>query len=507
MAFLTINGWEIPVAEVTKSTEYLGTYKRVFNGSLRDSTSAVKRKWNITTTPLTYDDAYTLRNILISNGDHFGFDNIAGNTGWDNTIGNFIVSDKGVVATDGVATWRPTEGPSLTNAIALEKGTTNLIYTNMSADSASFEGGYGNWTMLYSGLSLSNPTSGGYHLSHYMKLAYSSINSGWSITSPAIPVTAGQSYTFSWYDFHNWDLSNLTLVWPYTTIMVFYQSDKSTVTGSYELSNLGTANINWHRHSITATAPTNSAYVVLKIGWQAPAFPSNGYYGIDAIQFENNAFATSFAYPTRNSFVYVTPSPFSAFNSRELSVFFRIYPFEITGFAATLQFVNNTYTSYSLAIGIDSSNIRIYLVDLNEVTHPYSTSSAFSQGWAYYGAVFSSSQGKLNIYKNGIKVYSTSVNYELNRNYLNFLRVGHFNGSFLLSDLLVLPFAASDSFATAYTSTNTYYKMPYVIISGDIVNNQQIMCFPEVQDADYLQFSNNGTWTTGQKVKFSLLEV
>jgi len=510
MAFLTINGWEIPVAEVTKSTEYLGTYKRVFNGSLRDSTSAVKRKWNITTTPLTYNDAYTLRNILISNGDHFGFDNIAGNTGWDTTIGNFIVSDKGVVATSGTATWRPLEGPNNLNAIAVEKATTNLL----SQNAASFETDLTGWTITSSGVTISNPSDGGYHGSKYIMFYGNASDTAFGMESPFITgISPGDQISFSWYERHNTNLSSISGSSPYNPPAIIFYNNTPTEISRVNLTNLGERNSNWHRHSITATAPANTSQIKVRIGYDLPNFQYLNH-AIDAVQVEKSSFPTSFTLSTRNA---VTPivGNFTVFNKNEMSIFLTINPLEITAADFNIFAIYTTYP-YSgadtslifLSFNNITGNVQISLMDSSIIYNNYPNIMTLSLNtFNKIGITFNSSIGKLRAFLNGLKVYETSTNYTLYSSNGK-CQIGAPNyHSILFSNILVLPFAASDSFATAYTNTNTYHKIPYVTISGDIVNNQQIMCFPEVQDADYLQFSNNGTWTTGQKVKFSLLEV
>jgi len=505
MAFLTINGWEIPVAEVTKSDEYLGTYKRVFSGSLRDSTSAVKRKWNITTTPLTYDDAYTLRNILISKGDHFGFDNIAGNTGWDTTIGNFIVSDKGVVATAGTATWRPLEGPNGLNAIAVEKSTTNLL----SQNTASFETDLTGWTITQTGITFSNPSDGGYHGSKYLKLVGSSGDTIWGITSPSITgISPGDSVTFSWYEKHNVNLSSITNNGYGSTAIRFYDSSDTEIANSAVfLTNLGYANTNWHRHYITATAPANTDHIRVSIGYDTPNLTSYHWHYIDAVQVEKKSYPTSFAYLSRSATNISFPI-YGLYSPNELTVIISTLIEEKPSTSYYLCYLttpNWTY-NYTFKIYINPSTMTFEVYTPN-YTYTYTILSSYSTNtWYNIGISFSSS--KVLGYVNGSKVIDASTGYQLwydSNATFNLGASTYF--SQLVNNLLILPFAASGNFLAGATNINIYYKMPYVTISGDIVNNQQVMCFPEVQDADYLQFSNNGTWTTGQKVKFSLLEV
>ena len=507
MAFLTINGWEIPVAEVTKSDEYLGTYKRVFSGSLRDSTSAVKRKWNITTTPLTYDDVYTLRNLLISNGDHFGFDNIAGNTGWDNTIGNFIVSDKGVVATAGTATWRPLEGPNGLNAIAVEKSTTNLL----SQNTASFETDLTGWTTYSNGtVTFSNPSDGGYHGSKYFKVVGSSGDTIWGITSPSITgISPGDSVTFSWYEKHNVNLSSITNNGYGSTAIRFYDSsDKEIADSAVFLTNLGYANTNWHRHYITATAPANTDHIRVFIGYDAPNLASYHWHCIDAVQVEKMSYPTSFAYLSRSQ-ANINLMPMSNLYSPDaLTMLTSVMFMDKTSSVYPLYFL---YTpswnfDYTFRLNICPTSI-VFVVYTPNAYNSYTLLSSYSTNTLYnIGISFSSA--KVLGYVNGSKVLAATTGYQLWYDSNATFRIG-IGGYFsvLINNLLILPFAASGNFLAGATNTNIYYKMPYVTISGDIVNNQQVMCFPEVQDFDYLQFSNNGTWTTGQKVKFSLLEV
>ena len=506
MAFLTINGWEIPVAEVTKSNEYLGTYKRVFSGSLRDSTSAVKRKWNITTTPLTYDDAYTLRNILISNGDHFGFDNIAGNTGWDNTIGNFIVSDKGVVATAGTATWRPLEGPNNLNAIAVEKSTTNLL----SQNAASFETDLTGWTITQTGITFSNPSDGGYHGSKYLKLVGSSGDTIWGITSPSITgISPGDSVTFSWYEKHNINLSSITNNGYASTAIRFYDSSDTEIAGSAVfLTNLGYANTNWHRHYITATAPANTDHIRVSIGYDSPNLASYSWHCIDAVQVEKMSYPTSFAYLTRGTPSAIQLPIGNLYSPDALTLLTSVMFLDKTSNTYPLYYLYTPSWTYDYTFRLNIYPTYIaFIVYTPNVYNSYTLLSSYSANTLYnIGISFSST--KVLAYVNGSKVLDATTGYQLWYDPTATLRInegGYF--STLISNTLILSFAASGNFLAGATNTNIYYKMPYVTISGDLVNNQQVMCFPEVQDFDYLQFSNNGTWTTGQKVKFSLLEV
>jgi len=99
MAFLTINGWEIPVKEIKETSEILGSYKRVFSGSMRSMVNAVKRRWNVTTNPLTLEEAEALKGYLKGEGVHWDFEN------------NTLVSDKGHIPNTGyVATWMQNGG-------------------------------------------------------------------------------------------------------------------------------------------------------------------------------------------------------------------------------------------------------------------------------------------------------------------------------------------------------------------------------------------------------------
>ena len=506
MAFLTINGWEIPVAEVTKSNEYLGTYKRVFNGSLRDSTSAVKRRWNITTTPLTYDDAYTLRNLLISNGDHFGFDNIAGNTGWDTTIGNFIVSDKGAVATAGTATWRPLEGPNGLNAIALEKDTTNLL----SQNAASFETDLTGWTITQTGITFSNPSDVGYHGSKSLKAVGSSGDTIWGITSPSITgISPGDSVTFSWYEKHNVNLSSITNNGYASTAIRFYDSSDTEIAGSAVfLTNLGYANTNWHRHYITATAPANTDHVRVSIGYDGPNLTSYHWHYIDAVQVEKMSYPTSFAYLTRGTPSTVGLPIGNLYSPDALTILTSVMFMDKTSNTYPLCFLSpsNWAGNYTFRININPTNITFSAYTPNTY-NSYTLLSSYSTNTLYnIGISFSST--KVLGYVNGSKSFDVTTGYQLWYDSNTTFRIstgGYFSA--LINNLLILPFAASSNFLAGATNSNIYYKMPYVTISGDIVNNQQVMCFPEVQDFDYLQFSDSGVWTTGQKVKFSLLEV
>lgn len=66
MSFLQINGFPIPVANdsVRETTEVQGKIDRAYSGKLRADIRAIKRKWELVTTPVTSLYALILRGLF-----------------------------------------------------------------------------------------------------------------------------------------------------------------------------------------------------------------------------------------------------------------------------------------------------------------------------------------------------------------------------------------------------------------------------------------------------------
>ena len=76
MAFLTINGWEVPVKidSLQEEPERIGPRKRAIDLTLRTSTRGIKRTWKFETPPLRPDVAAALVGLLQGRGHYWSFD-------------------------------------------------------------------------------------------------------------------------------------------------------------------------------------------------------------------------------------------------------------------------------------------------------------------------------------------------------------------------------------------------------------------------------------------------
>ena len=519
MAILTIDGWEIPVESVTRGVEYLDTYKRAFSGNLRDGTRFAKRKWDVTTAYLNQDDARTLRALIHNEGDRLSANHILGSTKWDNDSKNFLVSNKGnVIGASNVATYRPFEGPNDTHAFALEPDTTNL-FKNDSAVNPSLEGTLsgGGTTFTLSGFTISatnlnvtQDTENPYHGTKALKMSYKAGGgTAWKIfwnnyvtkTITDLGLAVGDTITFSWYERHNIDLSTISGA-DYIPQLKFYDTNKKEIAGTaVSLTSLGPTNLNWHRHSITATIPANTVYLLPQVGFDSPDFTINQYYYIDALQLEKAPYATSFIMDTRTSTSGTMPFVIN-YNTSEISIFVKVKPSGLSAsYAFPIQFTNDDYAwIYRCAANSSSHRFDIYFE--NGSTKTFIT--AIENLWDNLVLVYNYSTSIVRIYRNGTKVTEVAETRKLYPN-VTTLSLSP-DGNFLISEIYILPIAVSDSFAKAYTSS---WLVPNnnLLVSGDCANGQVVPCYAELGDTETASYWQGGTVYLAEKVRFTLYEI
>lgn len=118
MAFLTVNGVEISIAEgeAAESTERIGEDLRAFSGGLISTTRAWKRGWRFRTIPMTAALAYAWLRLLRGDGHSWSFD--------DATY--YLYSSKGLAPSSGTGTRRTaTPAPHVGSAyVRLSAGAT-----------------------------------------------------------------------------------------------------------------------------------------------------------------------------------------------------------------------------------------------------------------------------------------------------------------------------------------------------------------------------------------------
>lgn len=68
MPFLTVTGQTVPVAVggASEEVELIGDRARAFDGTMRSTRRATKRKWQVKTAPMTTADATSLRTKLLA---------------------------------------------------------------------------------------------------------------------------------------------------------------------------------------------------------------------------------------------------------------------------------------------------------------------------------------------------------------------------------------------------------------------------------------------------------
>jgi len=518
MAILTIDGWEIPVESVTRGVEYLDTYKRAFSGNLRDGTRFAKRKWDVTTAYLNQDDARTLRALIHNEGDRLSANHILGSTKWDNDSKNFLVSNKGnVIGSSNVATYRPLEGPDNTHAFAIEANRDNL-FKNDPAVNPSLEGTLSGGTL--SGFTVSNvgyntatDTDSFYHGTKSLKVYYKSGNDAWRIywsnyltkTITDLGLAVGDAVTFSWYEKHNIDLSTISGI-GWIPAISFYDTNKNEIAAArVELTSLGPVNLNWHRHSITATIPADTVYIGLQVGWDAPNFTSSShFYNIDALQLEKMPFATSFTMDTRTFVTGYMPFIIN-YDPNEISFFIK------TKVNSVLN-SNSTFVYYGSGAGPITSFINN---DMQlQIGYMYERETAISNlfpvgDWDNICFTFSYAASKARWYSKGAMVKEVTSNQRLrpSDNLLCFyLPNNSMNISSLISEVYILPIAVSDSFAKAYTSS---WLVPNnnLLVSGDCANGQVVPCYAELGDTETASYWQGGTVYLAEKVNFTLYEI
>ena len=133
MSFLKVNGVIIPVADkgIAETNIEVAAAKRAFSGKFRSHRRAVKRTWRVTTAPMNWADAESLRGWLTWAGQYFPYDTdvfsargLPVNSG---TAGNILPS----VAADGASVY--TDAKFGAGALLSSVTATNLMSVAQSS--------------------------------------------------------------------------------------------------------------------------------------------------------------------------------------------------------------------------------------------------------------------------------------------------------------------------------------------------------------------------------------
>ncbi len=500
MPFLALNGWPIEVREIKERAEYLGGIKRVFKGTARNFSQAIKRRWEVTTTPMPIEEAEALKLFVAGVGDHFSF---LGRNTWSNSLSD-LTSDKGVIPTAGSAILSPGELDGFNVVWGYRSSTTNLLSQNQ----ASFETDLSGWAIqnYNNAVNIARSSDHSYHGNYALQVWYKTASdTAWSISTD-VPVVAGNTYTLSWYQKNSLDLSSVSGSDPYNTVIIWKNSSGGEISRT-TLTNLGPANMNWHRISFSGTAPTGATTATIRIGFDTPDVNSASHrIYIDGIQLEASSTATPFAYTTQ-TYSTLKYSGMDILNSTDFTIFarFKLLVSLSSSTAICYLYTPTGYNSYELWVGLNSSR-RPYFIYVSETYSP-----------TFYTAPTQVSVGQWNTI--AMTRDTTAIRYFLNGSQLSqtsspaprLLRPDaevYLNPTFYaISDVYLLPYALPSTAIEGIHSCPYTSKFPELIAYGDFLPSPYVTVLGEIQDFDYIQYYHNGNWTTGQIVKFSLYEV
>ncbi|MBC7197523.1 MAG: hypothetical protein H5U39_09735, partial [Deferribacterales bacterium] len=342
-----------------------------------------------------------------------------------------------------------------------------------------------------------------YHGNACLQVKYSSAGDSYFLLQTASNITGiteGQTYTLSWYDKHNIDLDAISgSSRTDGAHLTFLDSSGNPITGGdFVLSNWGTANNTWHRHSITATAPTGATQAKISFGVDSPNFlPSNSWM-LDAIQLEQKSIATSYVSTSRvNTGVSYNSSIFNPnLPVTELTIAFWIFQ-DDNSKQFRLWLLGPYVYGYTLFI------MQLYMDYVDERGRKVSTlsySAIPNCTWTHFCVTFSSKT--LKVYINGILDKTVSVGYNL-APITGLLFLSYRNNLNLLSNFYLLPFALSASQVYGLYQQTKYTKHPYVVVEGDLTKGEQVTCLPELTDTDMIQYYDTTYGATiGRKLKF-----
>jgi len=499
MPFLVLNGWPIEVREIKESAEYLGGIKRVFRGSARNFSQGIKRRWEVTTTPMPLEEAEALKLFVAGVGDHFSF---LGRNTWSNSLSD-LASDKGVIPTAGSAILSPGELDGFNVVWGYTSSTTNLLSQNQ----ASFETDLSGWAIqnYNNAVNIARSSDHSYHGNYALQVWYKTDSgTAWSISTD-VPVVAGNTYTLSWYQKNSLDLSSISGSDPYNTVIIWKNSSGGEISRT-TLTNLGPANMNWHRISFSGTAPTGATTATIRIGFDTPDLNSGSHrIYIDGIQFEASSTATPFAYTTQNYSV-LKYSGMDILNSTDFTIFARFKLLvSISWYICCLYTPTGYENSEELFVGLNGSRYP-YFIYVSETYSPtyYTAPTQVSVG-QWNTIAMTRNTTAIRYFFNGSQLSQTSspaprllrpdAEVRLNPIY------------YAISDVYILPYALPSTAISGIHSCPYTSKFPELIAYGDFLPSPYVTVLGEIQDFDYIQYYRNGNWTTGQIVKFSLYEV
>jgi hypothetical protein len=486
MAFLAINGYEIPVSTKDNpnySQDIIGEKLGSYSGMIISSIQNYRRRWNIKTTPLTLAEAHSLRNLIAGKGHNWKFDSSVYSS--KNLIGTFSRTN-GRYLLDGstVATNTPgyEDGPNVAispsdESIWIEVGTTPLMSTNTFLDTDG-GGGIANGYTAYS-----NGTGAGTRSIDAVTTTFGRSgcqkivkNDGgadrFGIRNTSLMTGVSQPNIFQ-FMIHVDSLSSgasVTIQVDYYTAADAYLETKSTSLSS-TTSDFTTVELN-----PTTNASAAKAYVYVWIQG------NDGTIYIQGISSENKNFCTSWTDSTRDDESLAIDA--TIFNRRDFTLAFWFKPLNA-------QIVTDRYSSL-FECYIDSDNYWQMIIDPGGIpyfaikgrgsetsTYDSNDTALIRNEWQFLAV--HGDNTSFTMILNGVESTKgdTGLGYRVPYGDIVSLYLGSDSNEVsqpggIYSDLLVLPYRMSTTQILAYYNLNRpFYNLPRLEIYGDYIKRDQ----------------------------------
>lgn len=521
MAFLTLNGWTIPIKRGGEvKPEYIGDTGRAFDGTHLRDRRAIKRQWHFETIPLNRQDALALMGLLDGLGQswHMADGTLYSGKGlsFRSTVGSLRHKNSGSEhAVKGINGYNEAYhhdnkilGGPRNYAMKVEAGATNLL----PADARDAEGagtppnGFNN----YGGASNSADTSIYMQGSQSVKFTASASGRGWETDA-----TASQSSgTFSACCYvYTTSTTNMSLRLIRGASTVLASNNFTPVSGAWERIEINGA-------SLPATD-------TLKLRLETLGTGGVTVYA-DQLQIEENSTSTSWVDGTRGAGnLAFNPSFLNGSQDFTIGWWAKAYSLSpsTNGFLFVLKDTSLLNRLYAYqASGTDDLTWGWY--GNEDANTGFTDAAVFDQDWNHYaitfeGTNYSSGTNKIVSYINGVATTTRNDQAYPDFSTFNSFEVGHSGGAAffdgLIDGLYVVPYAMPAAQITAWTARQyAYPEIPLVEAAGDFWTHRLaddtavpngLSLYGTITGMQYHPRYLSGAWqNTAISVKFTLDE-
>jgi len=495
MSFLTINGWAIPLADVSQKRRIVGAREQAFSGAILRSERAVKYDLTCRTNQLSEMTAAAIRGLVSGEGDTWHLNNdLYSGKGLDET-GTAVKTFRGAEAADGNDVDNETPFDS-GYVCAFEAGTTNMFVENVrtGTDALSNTTGFS----AVAGAVLSSDTSYYWQGSRSLEIAISANGDG--AETGTVACDASTLYHASFYVYCQYFGGTLTAQ---------LYDDSIGALGSATVEAL-TPNGKWTRIKVSGTTDAGATNIKLRVTFDISGILEVLY--LDGLQLEDDANSKG----TYSSWYNGTRSAAEAaayampFSAEEYTVaFWARQEGELTGSAGYLFDIESSGAALVYA-AITSSG-------LSAVTGSGSLSEADvfdDDNWHHVAMVTrrdpETGEDEGELYVDGVSVDTTSNATAAVTTAMTLYIGGNDSTDSArasLADFILLPFAAPPALIALMAARSSNWPAPpSVEISGDVIIEATRTCEGVIEGEKFVSYSDEGTRRINGRVLEFVLE-